>query len=430
MAVSTPAPEEIITHRTKGIPGGTAPFSIERIAQKRWNVLRGDMPLPLAVLDEDALTSNAAWMRAFCAERQVSLAPHGKTTMSPKLFKRQIENGAWAITLSTAHQVQVARDFGIQRILVANQVIDERFLGYLFEELDRDESFDVLVLMDSAEAVHLAVNLWERNGCQRALGVLIEVGVAGGRTGVRDCDEAIALAKKVASCGGALKLRGIGGFEGIFSGPAEANIAHVDGLLSSVVKVAEGCDAAGLFSSEIVLSAGGSAYFDRVVEIFGTARLSGRPRIVLRSGCYIAHDNRMYTDYFAALSDRISATALPAGTPRPALRVLARVQSVPEPGLALLSAGKRDVSYDVHLPIVTHVIRSGGDGRPVPLMGCEIFSLADQHAFMRKPAELEFKIGDIVILGISHPCTTFDKWDVIYGVDGELNIISAYKTYF
>ena len=265
--VSATAPEEILTHCTKGIPGGTAPFPIERIAEKRWNALRGDMPLPLAVLDEGAVASNSAWMRAFCAARRVSLAPHGKTTMSPKLFKRQLEGGAWAITLSTAHQVQVARTFGISRILVANQVVDKRFLGYLFDELDQDEAFDVLVLMDSVEAVRLAVDFWTRKGHRRPLGVLVEVGAEGGRTGVRDRDAAIALAGEIASCGGALELRGVEGFEGIFAGPAEANIGRVDDLLRSVVEVAEGCDAAGLFSGEIVLSAGGSAYFDRVVEI-------------------------------------------------------------------------------------------------------------------------------------------------------------------
>ncbi len=422
-------PEEILTHRTKGIPGGTLPFPLKRIAEKRWNVARGDMPLPLAILDEDTLAANAAWMRAFCAGQGVSIAPHGKTTMSPKLFRRQIEDGAWAMTLSTAHQVQVARDFGIARILVANQVVDERFLDYLLDELDRDEAFDVLVLMDSVEAARFAADHWTRKGHRRALGILVEVGVEGGRTGVRDRAAAIALAREIAA-GNALELRGIEGFEGIFPGPAEANIARVDDLLRSVADVAEGCAAAGLFPGEIILSAGGSAYFDRVVAIFGNARLGRAARIVLRSGCYIAHDSRMYADYFASLGARVPAGTLPADAPRPALRVLARVQSVPEPGLALLSAGKRDVSYDIHLPIATHVIRSGGRGPLEPLAGCEIFALADQHAFMRKPAGLDLRIGNIVTLGISHPCTTFDKWDVVYGVDDALNVVSAYKTYF
>ena len=422
--------DEIVTHRTKGIPGGTSPFPLARIADRDWNVLRGDVPLPLAVLDEAALADNAAWMRAFCQTHRVSLAPHGKTTMSPKLFRRQIDDGAWAITLSTAHQVQVARDFGIDRILIANQVVDERFLSFLFCELDRDENFDVMILVDSLEAVQLAADHWRANGHRRPVGVLVEIGVAGGRTGVRDTAAAIAVAREVGRQSGALTLRGIEGFEGIFAGPAEDNISRVDGLLRSVVTVAEACDGDGLFAGEVVLSAGGSAYFDRVVEIFSAARLSGPSRIVLRSGCYIAHDAQLYAKYFAALGRRMPAEALPSGALRPALSVLARVQSVPEPTLALLTAGKRDLSYDVDLPVPARLYRKGQEDNAVPLAGCTVFALADQHAFLRKPDGLELGIGDIVRLDISHPCTTFDKWDVLYGLNEGMTIVDAYKTYF
>ena len=424
-------PQEILTHRTKGIPGGTPSFDIADIARWQWNVLQGDMPLPLAILRESVLAANAGWMRAFCDHHRVSLAPHGKTTMAPKLFERQLADGAWAITLATAHQVQVARDCGIGRILVANQVVDPAFLHFVMSELDRDPGFDLLLLVDSVEAVRLLVSAWRAGAHARPVGVLIEVGAGGGRTGVRTAELAMAIGDEISRHPEALTLRGVEAFEGIFSGSADAKVAPVDALLGFATEVARGLDGRGLFAGEIVLSAGGSAYFDRVVSAFSAAGLSRPTRIVLRSGCYIAHDGRLYADYLAALGARVPEGFLPPGTLAPALSVLARVQSLPEPGLALLTAGKRDLSYDSHLPIPTHVYRHGTHAAPLALgQGHEIVALADQHAFMRLPPDAALAVGDIVLLDISHPCTTFDKWDVLYGVDDAFNVVEAYKTYF
>ena len=46
----------LLDHRTKGIPGGTPPFPLGAIGAKRWNVLREDMTLPVAVLKDAALS--------------------------------------------------------------------------------------------------------------------------------------------------------------------------------------------------------------------------------------------------------------------------------------------------------------------------------------------------------------------------------------
>src|SRR5690606_34446717 len=162
------------------------------IAARGWNVLRQDQPLPLAILREPAIANNARWMREFCKNARVSLSPHGKTTMCPQLFRRQLDDGAWAITLSTPHQVQVARDFGVGRILLANQIVDPRFLDFVMSEQDADPDFDFLCLVDSIEGVRLAGEHIRSRGFRRRLGVLIEVGASKGRTGARSPEEALA----------------------------------------------------------------------------------------------------------------------------------------------------------------------------------------------------------------------------------------------
>ncbi len=422
----------LLTHRTKGIPGGTEPFAVEDIAARGWNVLRQDLPLPLAILREPAIANNARWMRTFCETANVSLAPHGKTTMSPDLFRRQLDNGAWAITLSTPHQVQVARDFGVRRILLANQMVDPRFIDFVMGERDADPEFDFLCLVDSVAGARIAGEHIRAGGFRSRLGVLVEVGAPQGRTGVRSLAEAVAVVDAIAAYPDALELRGVEGFEGIFGPNTPQSLARVTALVEAVAEVAQALDAGGqLGGDEIVLSAGGSSYYDVVVDRLQKVRLSRPTRVVVRSGCYIAHDGIMYSEFFAALQDRSQMVRDVAGALLPALQVVTYVQSIPEPGMALLSGGKRDLSYDMHLPRPRLSFRPGSGEAPADIRaGHEIYALADQHTFMRMPQESTLRIGDMVMLDISHPCTTFDKWDVLYGVDADYNVVAAYKTYF
>ena len=85
----------------KGWPAGTAPAAA--IAA---GLHVDDLPLPVLVLHEDALAHNLAAMAAWCERERLLLAPHGKTTMAPRLFRRQLDAGAWGITVATVHQAR------------------------------------------------------------------------------------------------------------------------------------------------------------------------------------------------------------------------------------------------------------------------------------------------------------------------------------
>src|ERR1700741_5219231 len=80
----------------------------QQLKRRSWNLLREDLSLPAAVLYQDRLTHNLNWMRDFIAAYGLRLAPHGKTTMAPRLFEMQLQAGAWGITLATAQQTLVA----------------------------------------------------------------------------------------------------------------------------------------------------------------------------------------------------------------------------------------------------------------------------------------------------------------------------------
>ncbi len=127
----------------------------------------------------------------------------------------------------------------------------------------------------------------------RPLQLLLEVGVAGGRAGVRDRAQALAIAAAVAASP-RLALRGIEAFEGVLHNCSRGgdDACAVAGLLEQLTGVAEACAAAGLFAGRPLVTAGGSAFFDLAARILSNARLDAE--VVLRSGCYLVHDSDYY----------------------------------------------------------------------------------------------------------------------------------------
>ncbi|MEQ8968322.1 MAG: amino acid deaminase [Azospirillaceae bacterium] len=419
---------------TKGLPPGLGGMALGEVGRQGWSLLAGDLPLPAAVLRKSALDNNSAWMRAFLGRFGAVLAPHGKTTMAPQLFDLQLADGAWAITVATVQQFEVCRRFGVPRILIANQVVGRAAIDALFAALADPTGPEVLVLADSVEGVRaLAEGAGRAPAGTRPLDVLVEGGYAGGRTGQRSLDGIAEVARAVAEAAPGLRLAGIEGYEGNIHGADQAETdAAVDAFLDFLVTAAETCDAAGLFTGErILLSAGGSGFFDLVARRFARAALSRPVELVVRSGCYLTHDSHHFEAMFEAVRRRTPEAVETPGRLEPAIEIWAAVQSTPEPGLALLTAGKRDISYDIEMPFAIKWFRAGHHDAPVPLdADYRIAALNDQHAYLRAPADHPLRYGDMVCLGISHPCTTFDKWDVLCVVDDAYRVVDAVRTYF
>jgi len=421
----------LLDHRIKGIPGGTAPFAPSAIGAKRWNVLREDMTLPIAVLKRGALTHNGAWMRRFLDASGATIAPHGKTTMSPQLFSRQLSDGAWAMTLATIQQVQVARDFGVSRIVLANQLVGRQATRYVVDELKRDPDFDFYCLVDSISNVATLAAAAREAELGRPLQLLLEGGYSGGRTGCRDLAAALDVARAVKEAGPALALRGVEGFEGLFHGATAAETAgQVARFLDFLVAVAVAASHADLFApGPLILSAGGSAFYDMVVKRFGEAGIDREVMVLTRSGCYLTHDSVLYREAFTDLVARSPKLETLGPGLQPALEVWAYVQSRPEPGKVLLTMGKRDVSYDE--PPMPLSWGRPGDARPRAIgEGHVVTGLNDQHCHMNVPADSPLRVGDMVGFGVSHPCLTFDKWPVLYVVDDAYTVVEAVRTFF
>ncbi|MEO7221540.1 MAG: alanine racemase, partial [Devosia sp.] len=391
----------ILDARTKGVPGTAAPFALADIGKQGWNVLLEDLPLPLMVLKRSALDHNAAAFGDYLVASELSLAPHGKTTMSPQIFAEQLRHGAWGMTAATVNQVQVMRSYGVARIVLANQLVGRAHLASIADQINRDPGFDFYCFVDSvAQLDNMASHLGRLN---HPIKLLIEVGAIGGRTGIRTLDQAGALAGAIAAADPALfRFAGVAAFEGVVPG-LEKSTQPVADFADFVVEVARRLPASlyeGL--DEFLLSGGGSSYFDIVAERFKALELDVPVRVLLRSGCYVTHDSGSYN----AAQDQARADPHrhehhPADL-QPALEVWAYVQSTPEPGLAFLSMGKRDVPYDAGLPVPTRLYRPGAGFLPVG--SAQVFATNDQHAYVRLGADAQWQVGDLVASGISHPC--------------------------
>ena len=416
----------------KSIPTLALGRRLDELGGLALNVLEGDVPLPAALLKTSALHHNRAWMRRYLARTGVSIAPHGKTTMAPQLFSLQLEDGAWGMTAATIAHVQLYRRAGVRRIIVANQVIGTHDLDVLLDEIHSDPSCDIYFLLDSVAGFERAFEC--ASTCRRRirpLRVLLEVGLEGGRGGVRGRAAALTLARRIAKAAPHIELAGIECYEGILGGnDARETEARISELLGAVADVYAAASRESLFApGERLLTAGGTAYFDLVSAAL--TRIAGPyTTIVLRSGCYLTLDHGFYAGQIGALLGRLGANA-PPDRLMPALEVGALVNSVPEPTLAILNFGKRDAPYDLGLPVPLWRHRRGDAPGSVTLLppGCTTERLNDQHAYVRIPAGA-FEVGDVGGFGISHPCSLFDRWPHVLEVDDRYTVTGAIKTFF
>ncbi len=410
---------ERVDHRFKGLPPDADGLTVGELTGRRRNLFTDGFATPVLSLSAERLEHNLRLMETYATRHGLAFAPHGKTSMAPQLFQRQIERGAWGITLAVPHQVRVARAFGVQRVFLANELVDPAALRWISAELDADDDFRLVCYVDSVRGVELMDAALR--GARRPLDVVVELAAGeGARTGVRTEAECAAVADAVAGTR-TLRLVGVAGYEGEVP---RADPERVRAWLRRLVALAVDFDKAGRFAptDEIVVSAGGSAWFDAVADVFAEIpELSSPVLKLLRSGAYVSHDDGHYRKITPF--NRVPEE----GALEPAFRLWTQVVSRPSAEQAFLNAGKRDAAYDLDLPFA-QVVRRGGTERPAT--GIEVTALSDQHAWLRTGPEADLEVGDWVGLGLSHPCTSFDKWQLIPVAEADGTVVEYIRTFF
>jgi D-serine deaminase-like pyridoxal phosphate-dependent protein len=420
-ALSSPA--SAITALNKGLRWFDGTRTVEEIRREGWNLLREDISLPAAVLEEEKLEHNLDWMQRFVAAYGARLAPHGKTTMSPHLFARQLRHGAWGITVATAQQAMVAFQHGVPRVLMANQLIGRENMRAISKMIESSR-FDFYCLVDSADQIDQLGAFFAEQ--RQRLQVLLELGVMGGRCGIRDEEQLQAALAALARWQQSILLRGVEIYEGLLD-----DESAIRALLQRAVRVTRDLIRDSRFpAAPVLISGAGSAWYDVVAEEFSSSSLKSQVEIVLRPGCYISHDVGAYSKAQSRiLESNPIARRLDSGLV-PALKIWAYVQSRPEPEKAIIAMGKRDVAFDAGLPVPTLRFRPG-ETHPQPCpQHWQITRIMDQHAFLEIHAGDDLRVGDMLAFDISHPCLTFDKWRTILIVNARYDITDVAETWF
>ena len=387
------------------------------------NLLNQDICLPAAVLKQSAIRHNLNWMQSFANLSNVLLAPHGKTSMTPWLFQQQLAAGAWGLTVATAYQAQIAASAGARRIILANQLIGKANMA-LIAGLLQDE-IEVFVCVDHPAQLKELSDFF--TPLQLELALLIEFGVAGGRCGCRTEAQVMALAGQINTLP-AISLAGIEFYEGVVKGPAPEQ--GVRQLVKQAASLMHSLSQQRLISYPTQLISGaGSVWYDLVAEELAAAQLPKQISLVLRPGCYISHDQGIYQQAQQQVLARSKLACSLGEDLQNSLELAVYVQSLPEPGLAVLSFGKRDAAFDAGLPQAIALYRNG-ELQSTSLQNCETIKVMDQHAFWRYDQSVSPQIGDILLLGTSHPCLTFDKWRTLWVVDDHYNLLQEVDTFF
>lgn len=415
---------------TKGVPLDGSIVRVGDLAGRGLNLLRGDLPMPVAVLKRAALENNLEAMRTYAERAGVQLAPHAKTTLCPQLFSRQLSHGCWGLSVATMTQLKLCHEFGVARLILATPLVGRTEITGLARLWATAPEREYYVLVDSLEGAQAISAGFSEFPAAPPARLLIEVGMPGGRCGVRTPEEARRLARAIQTLPH-IQLHGVEGYEGLVATEDEGHdTAAVLDYLRTVLRACQSLAAEGLFAdpTRVIISAGGSAYYDLVAqELSGSGRHSSRVPI-LRSGCYVTHDAGFYRRSLARIQHR--AAAGPAPDLVPALEVWSRVISRPQPDLAIVLMGKRDVSYDIDLPSARWWFRQGRHAAPQPISGPRVSKLNDQHAYLAVPAGADLAVGDLLGFDISHPCTTFDKWSLLLEVDDDYTVLDGLKTFF
>lgn len=381
-----------------------------------------DLDYPALVLHEDALESNLTTMADYCAVAGILHAPHAKTSLSPQIIERHLRHGAWAMTAATPAQVRGLHSLGTARILLANVLVDDAAIRWVADHLltRTDPEAGFWCYVDSiAGAAALERGLAGTDG---PLDVLLEVGYAGGRTGTRSTEESVRVAEHVAGTP-RLRLVGVAGYEGLMPTHGHDVPVGIGAYLADVRSTVEALRDRGLLdpAEPPIVTAGGSSYFDLVVDALGPPAFDFPVRTVLRSGCYSTHDHGVYRRTSPWDGRGTGAPRL-----RPAFELLASVWSRPEPTRVIAGFGRRDVPIDDQLPVVLG--RYGPSRLLESVDGVTVEKLNDQHAFLSVPEHLDLAPGELLSFGLNHPCGAFDRWPSIPLVDSDHTVLGVVTT--
>lgn len=408
----------------RGVPYGETIRS-GPLPSSRLNPLDGSVPLPVLTADLNILEANSNAFLRFCAENGVLVAPHAKTPMIPEILTSLVAKGAWGLTAASTQQLAILLRSGVRRIILAappGGAAGCRHLAALIA--GEGAEAEIHVFIDSVAGAESLAKALEAADAP-PVRVLVEAGL--GRSGARTLKEVSAVRDAILRAPEKLVLSGVASYEAAAVKSPETEEADLKAAFALLAGAVDLVAPSLPDPSSMIITAGGTFYFNEVVG-FGrdvAARYPGS-QLVLRSGSLFFSDDGAYSRSF----DRMASRGLEIGRAiRPVLSIWVEILSRPEKGLAIAGFGHREAANDMGLPIVRRAFR---DGVPVDLGAAlpDVLKLNDHHAFLTGEGVDALRVGDIIEVGICHPCTTLQRWRLVYGIGDDHRIEHAFATCF
>ncbi|MEX2140978.1 MAG: alanine racemase [Pirellulales bacterium] len=342
--------------------------------------LPADLATPCLVVDAETVRANIAGMADYCREHRLRLRPHTKTHKSRFVARLQLAAGAAGLTVAKAGEAEVMAEV-CDDVLIAYPAIDPPRTRKL-AQLARKRT--VRVGIDSVEA---AEALSAAAGEQHAeLGILVDLDLGFGRTGVQTAAEAANLAHAIDRLSG-VRLDGVMFFPGHITGSPEQQRPHIDRAAERLEEVLNVWQrdwiAARIVSGGSTPTAFQSHHFKLLTEI--------------RPGTYVFNGvNELYGGY-ATLDDC-------------AARVLCTVVSTAVSGKVVLDGGSKVFTSDRCGPRP-----ESGHGLIVEYPEAKIVRLSEEHAEVdvsmckRRP-----KVGQRVSVVPNHICPCVNLLDTFW----------------
>ncbi|WP_105168700.1 amino acid deaminase [Pseudoalteromonas sp. T1lg23B] len=397
----------------------------ELLVTQGWSILAEEVSLPVAVVKQSAITNNAQWMAQYAMRAGVKLAPHGKTTMSPDLFHQQIEQGAWAISLATVPQVLNAVEHGVERIILANQLVGKYHFELIAQLLAQTDT-EFYCFVDSPDNARQLGEFFATKSV--ALNILLEVGIENGRCGVRSQAQTLELLD-VCQQFKALNVCGLSFYEGVVA--AEQAVEHINTLVEKIIAIAVQIQQRqGFALANPIITGAGSAWYDVVAKALNASKSREQFTYVLRPGCYLIHDTGIYQSAQQQVVQRCQLACDINGALISGLYIWAYVVSRTQSDQVIIGLGKRDAAFDAGLPTAELVFTPATQKLENAPSAWRVTHIMDQHCMMNVAPDCTLKVGDLVCFSTSHPCLTFDKWRQIGVVEDDWVITKTLTTYF
>ncbi|MCG9126863.1 DSD1 family PLP-dependent enzyme [Candidatus Poribacteria bacterium] len=338
---------------------------------------------PALLIDLDILDDNIQNMADYFSGISTDLRPHLKTHKNPIIAQKQIDAGAIGITCAKLGEAEAVVDFGIQDVLIANQIVGPQKIERLINLADRSR---IMVAVDCSENVQDISDAAKSKGV--TVRILIEVNIGMNRCGVEPGNDVLELAKHICDSPN-LVFEGLMGYEGhiVARTSKDDREKAVKNDMQHLVDSKKLLTENGI--SVNIMSGGGTGTYDI------TSRIPEMTEI--QAGSYVFMDSTY--NRVEGLDKKFENS----------LSLLTTIVSRPQPKRIIVDAGMKVLTTEF------------GNPQPIGYSDLEMVGLSEEHGKLEASNDsINLKPGEKIKLLPTHCCTTVNLHDKCYGIRNEI----------